>query len=496
MNAEPAPRWYWLVLLGLTGVALAMRLLWIDRPSFWIDELYSVMHTSRLGEAGNLTKQFGYVPTWITLSLAGVLPESEQATNPETWRALGVTHTLVRLPSAILGVVTVFLFGWLSRGLIGTKAALWFAAFLTISVWHLHMSQTGRFYAQQCLFYNLGLLLYFRATTLGSVWRLVISMVMLFLGFMSQPPALVLGVIIAIDWLIGTRAKQPSRLTVPALIVGAITALACAGVLLIDISARTSEWTQFAGQISQSWDRILLGVVWLVGPVTVLLAIIGWLRLFQRDQRLAVYLGMGAVLPVFAMAAMGATGQFVHVRYTFIALPAWLMLAAVGAVGDGTGSTDPIARLRSMAPGLLAISAGLLQCVGYYTGGGGYRPSWRDAIEYIETNRVEGDLVAGDEHAYWQARYYLGDTSPVRVMGTQLWELLETTDRRVWIIDKGGAGGEMRWPELRERGDLRWYFDRQILQPFSTIKVFLHDPADPPLPVSLDVVPDTSEEPL
>ncbi|MEL7484892.1 MAG: hypothetical protein AAFN41_11120, partial [Planctomycetota bacterium] len=79
---------------------------------------------------------------------------------------------------------------------------------------------------------------------------------------------------------------------------------------------------------------------------------------------------------------------------------------------------------------------------------------------------------------FWQARYYLGDAEATRkVQGTMLWELLGTTDRRVWIVDKGGTAGRMTWPDLQEEADLKWYFDRQILQPFSTVKIFLHEPA-------------------
>ncbi len=477
MNRPLRPQTFWLALLGITGLGIAMRLLWLDRPSFWIDELYTVMHTTRFGD-GNLTKQFGYIPTLLSLALGGALPERALSENPEQWSALGVTHTLVRLPSVVIGSLTILLLGWLARGLVGARVALWFAVFLAVAVWHLHMSQTGRFYVQQLLFYNLGLLLYFRATTLGSLPRLALGMLMLFLGFMSQPPALVLGGVIFVDWLLQARFKNPKRLTIPAVFAGSAAAAACAAVLVYDVSQRTDEWTQFAGQTSQRWDIIVMGVVWLVGPAAMLVALIGWLRLLQHDGRLALYLGVAAVLPVFAMAVLGATGQFVHVRYTFIALPAWLLLAACGAVRGPRDHDAPdlAADLRAAAPGLLVVVASLLQCLAYYTGGGGYRPLWQKAYAYIDARRAEGDLVAGDEHAYWQARYYLADASPVRVMGTELWDLLATTDRRVWIVDKGGVGGVSRWPTLQDRADLRMYFDAQVLQPFSTIRVYVYDP--------------------
>ncbi|MEL7483528.1 MAG: hypothetical protein AAFN41_04150, partial [Planctomycetota bacterium] len=93
MNASPTKPAFCVWMTVLTLIGIAMRWLWIDRPSFWIDELFSVMHTTRFGD-GNLTKQLGYVPTLITLTLADVLPERSLSENPEQWRAIGVTHTL------------------------------------------------------------------------------------------------------------------------------------------------------------------------------------------------------------------------------------------------------------------------------------------------------------------------------------------------------------------------------------------------------------------
>ncbi|NJR43602.1 MAG: hypothetical protein HC767_14075 [Akkermansiaceae bacterium] len=70
--------------------------------------------------------------------------------------------------------------------------AVFFAFLLAVSTWHLHMSQTGRFYVQQMLFFNMAMLLYVHARLIGSVPRLVAALACLFLAFMSQPPAILL----------------------------------------------------------------------------------------------------------------------------------------------------------------------------------------------------------------------------------------------------------------------------------------------------------------
>ena len=101
---------FWL--LGTTLLALILRVAFLGNASFWVDEIYSVMHAARLGE-GNITKQFGFLPTYIVLILTGTLPGPQAAMDPSTWSSLGITEWLVRLPSLIDGVATVPILGWL-----------------------------------------------------------------------------------------------------------------------------------------------------------------------------------------------------------------------------------------------------------------------------------------------------------------------------------------------------------------------------------------------
>lgn len=468
-------RRFWAVLLAVTALAAGLRLMWLDRPSFWIDELYSVMHASRFGD-GNISKQLGYMPTWLALKLAGVLPGPALAEHPEAWRAMGVNENTVRMPSVLIGVATVLWLGWLARGIVGAKAALWFAALLAVSVWHLHMSQTGRFYAQQMMFYNAALLLYLRATTLGSIGRLVGAMICLTLSFLSQPLALVIGAVLGTDWLLGLRGRDPRRLTLPAAIAGGITAAACVAVLALDMIRQSEAWGQFADNTSQSAPTIVLGMVWLIGPAAALAGAWGFISLLSADRRLAVFLALGAAMPVAVMAFLALMGTFVHLRYTFVALPAWLLLAAVGIARLGDTGSPTLPRAGAAAAGGLVLCASLLQCYEYYTGGGGYRPAWREAAAYIRKHRRPGDRIIADNHGAWHTRYHLGDPSPQAVQGPLIWELLDSESSPAWIIDKGGASGGMTWPALRERADLRWYWDRRIAQPFSTVKVFLYEP--------------------
>ena len=469
------PRTFLLWLIGATLLALIMRLLLLDRPSFWIDEIYSVMHASRLGE-GNITKQFGFLPTLITLKIAGALPTPQAAMDPSSWMGLGVTEWLVRLPSVIIGTATVFILGWLARPVVGARTAIIFAVLLTVSTWHLHMSQTGRFYAQQMLFFNMAMLLYFHATTTGNKRRLVASMVCLFLAFMSQPPAIVLGVVLGIDWAFGLFEKDEKRLTWCSVIVGGITAALCAGLLAFDIYRNTDNWAQFGQTTSQSAPVILAGAVWYMNPAVAIASAAGFLCLVQRNFRLARYLLLVAFVPLLIMAGLAFTDNFVHVRYTFVILPAWLLLAAVALdrISLALINEYPFF-IRHLAVAIVLVMC-VYQDLEYYTAGGGYQPAWREAFAEIKQVRQPGEVIYGDFHAELLGAYYLEEKAITTATRKSLMPDLDAATEPCWIIDKVGTSGGLNWPALRDRADLIWTYDRHIMQPYSSIKLFRYTP--------------------
>lgn len=469
------PRTFVTWLFGATLLALMMRLLFLDRPSFWIDEIYSVMHSARLGE-GNITKQFGFLPTYLTLKIAGALPSASVATDPSTWKSLGVDEWLVRLPSVLIGTATVFILGWLARPIIGARAAILFAILLAISTWHLHMSQTGRFYTQQLLFFNMSMLLFYHATSTGNKGRLIASLVCLFAAFMSQPPAILLGVVFGIDWIFGFFSKDSKRLTMASAVAGGITAILSAGLLLYDITRNTENWAQFGQTTSQSTPVILAGAIWYMNPVVALAAGTGFLCLIQRNLRLALYLVLTAFVPLLIMAGLALTDNFVHVRYTFVILPAWLLLAAVAfdRISLSLISEYPFF-IRNLAFAMVMVVC-LYQDLEYYTAGGGYQPAWREAFEELDQMLQPGEVIYGDFHAQNLGAYYLEEDAITKVTSKSLMPFLDEATEPCWIIDKVGTSGGLNWPSLRDRADLIWTYDRHIMQPYSSIKLFKYKP--------------------
>lgn len=473
-DMKPATFLTWLT--GATLLALVLRVLLLDRPSFWIDEIYSVMHAARLGE-GNITKQFGFVPTFVALKIAGALPSAAEAMDPSSWAAGGVTERLVRLPSVVIGVLTIPILGWLARPVVGARAAVFFAFLLAVSTWHLHMSQTGRFYAQQMLFFNMAMLLYVQARLFVSTGRLVASMVCLFAAFMSQPPAILLGVVLGVDWLIGVRAGDDRRHVVRAAVVGGVTAALCAGLLAFDMTRNTENWAQFGRTTSQSAPVIVAGAIWYMNPVVVIATFAGFLCLLARQARLAFYLGMSALVPLLVMAALAWSEAFVHTRYTFVILPAWLLLAGVALERSSRRSLGEYPVFLRAVPMAMALMASLYENVTYYTAGGGFQPAWREAFADLDAMRKPGEVIYGDFHAELLGAYYMREKAVVTKATRQsLAAELDAATEPCWIVDKVGTSGGLNWPMLRDRADLIWMYDRHVIQPYSSIKIFRYTP--------------------
>lgn len=472
-DLQPRSFLVWLMLATLA--ALVLRLVMLGSASFWVDEIYSVMHASRLGE-GNVSKQLGFVPTYLALKLAGALPGPEAAMDPSSWQSLGITETLVRMPSVVIGVLTIPILGWLARPVVGARVAVFFAFLLAVSTWHLHMSQTGRFYAQQMLFFNMAMLLYVHARLIGSVPRLVAALACLFAAFMSQPPAILLGIVFGIDWLIGLRGGETKKYILTSLVLGAIVAAIIAGVLAWDISHRTKNWADFGKTTSQSAPVVLAGAIWYIHPAVAFVSAAGFLYLAQRELRMACYLAMCGLVPLVVMAGLAYSDFFVHTRYTFVILPAWLLLAAVALSRAMRPSLSEYPLFIRVIPMFVLVIASMYQNFEYYTAGGGYQPAWREAFAELDRLRQPGEPIFGDFHADMLGAYYLQEDAVTTVRKATLDEELAVAQGPCWVIDKTGTGGGLFWPQLRERADLIWVFDRNIMQPYSSIKLFRYTP--------------------
>ena len=175
---------------------------------------------------------------------------------------------------------------------------------------------------------------------------------------------------------------------------------------------------------------------------------------------------------------LGWVGYDVHVRYTFVALFAWLALAAL-ALDELVEAIEPrLGRALAWAPLAVLVAGLLFNAYVYFGPGSGYRARWRDALAYVEAHRQPGQAVAGDYVARLLTRYYLREADvaeiPTRLKAEDLAKLTQPT----WIVFRATEPAAGARSEILDRhADLRAYFNVQNVQPFHAVHVYFYDPA-------------------
>lgn len=463
-----------LSLLAITVLAGGMRWLNIAGPSLWIDELFQIRSTVQLAEGDLHARSFAYVPSLLGLWAAGIDPTHLGDEQYAQWRAAGVTEQLIRVPMVIIGTLSIPILAWMSRRMIGTRAALILALLLAMSTWHLWMSQTARFYPQQFLFYNMCLLLYYNATRNGSRKTMIGAAVCLVLAFATQLTSLLILGIFAADWLLAWWRRERIQLGWSGVGIIAAAVGVCALMLGIHVARDTAAYTQFEGS-HQSAKALVLGVPFMIGVATASVTVLSALWLWQIKPRLTSYLALAALVPLATFVVLALADQDVHIRYTYVGLFAWLALAAAGLDRLWVSARPHLGIAMAAAPLVIVLSASALSAYAYYTGGEGFRSRWREAFAYVAANRAEGEPVVADYIPHKLAQYYL-ETDDVRLVRARMSQsdIERAGQRPLWIVVRAESptmlGRAESW--LDKEAQLRSYFATRVLQPYSSVHVY------------------------
>jgi hypothetical protein len=467
------PRGFLLWLLVVTILAGALRLYHLQAASLWVDELNTVRVCADL-PGMHKSKVFGYVPTAIGLWACGTDPFEIPVGAHELWRSIGINEWSMRIASALIGILSIPLLGLATRRLLGARVAGILVLLLAVAPWHIYWSQASRFYTQQFLFYNLSLLWYFSATEQTSRRRMIGAMVFMVLAFLSQPPALVICFVFALDWLAGLPRRKPVRLAPFGWICAVVALAVCAGVLALDVQRQPGDWTQFAGDTHQAPWTMILGSAYMIGPAVILFALLPAWRRMVEGNRLSIYLLLAAVVPPLAFAIMSSQ-SYVGLRYAFVSLFAWLALAAIGIERIYQVLRERLGRAVAFAPLGVLLASMLLMAYGYYTSGVGFHTRWRDAFDYVARHREPADRVTCANLMI--GRYYLEDASVEKTPKTP--EQLSASNRPTWIVVEAEDAIRDRGQQwLNDVAVLKAVFDVRVIAPYSSVKVYRYAPND------------------
>jgi len=416
---------FWLLATAL--VLGLIRFLRLGEWSLWMDEALTLTDAQRIAD-GDLHNPVGY---GLVVGFARLFSEHPN-------------EALLRLLPALVGWACVPLTYWAFRPLLSRRAAAGAAILVALSPWHLFWSQSARFYtlAQATSLLGTGWFVRGLWSARGSRWAILGVGVALCAALFHISGALVAGSLLGAGLCVRfTGAGRP-----PEFDRILLRAAAPMAVLVLCVSPWALGWLQHhLGQKPQAdLVHFILTCGYFFGPSILAGCVYGaWTVSRERGAGQLFILAV----PVVVLAALCVVGTqaLVSAQYAFCAFPFTCALAAVALESRSTPAPMRAAWLLVLA---LPLAAGDML---YLTSREGERPRWRDAWEYVASERDPGDLVIG--MGAQVGEHYLGGRNPnLRTprtshpmgayfpSGPKRWK---RHSRRIWVIVRPMWFGEL-----------------------------------------------------
>lgn len=377
----------WLALASVLVLALWVRLSGLDRP-FWDDEIYTVYNASvPVSSILNITA----TPLFY-LIIKGML-------------LLGQGEALLRLPCVLAGLAGVLMLFSATARLSGAAAGLAAALFMSLSAYHVFISQEARFYALVVLFGLValyGLIRLCEHPTAGAAALLIAGAAGAMLTHLSAvffvPPLLAAAFLtVALR-----RGRHPFLWRVG---MGALPLLVVAGLVLIPFLLSPERLHSLAvivglgdvpdpakaPQLAQTWHLSArefflnyLRAVFLSAQtrtemaVVLVLGVLGLGRTVRRRPLVALFFLCVLVAVPLALTWMPARHKWAH-RYFAFLLPVLLLLVASGLPVFHTA----VIRLLSGTPRAGRVCAGVLVCACVFVMAGAQARALRTSQERL-----------------------------------------------------------------------------------------------------------------
>jgi uncharacterized membrane protein len=427
-NPSLRPRAWILAALALSA---SLNFLFLDRKSFWVDEIYSyTFATAPLDEFWQIVSGFE-----ANMALYyGVL---------RVWVLAGESAFWIRSLSAVLALGAVVGVYVLATRLAGRRAGLIAAVLLAINPLVITYAQEARGYAL-FLFLVVGSNILFvraleRPHALAWVAYAVVTSLAVYSHFFAALTVVYHGIAIL---LLPRAARPPARLLVLAACVIAIV-VAPLAVFVVARDVGQLKWVRvpdlrklagvFAAMSGNKWLLVPYGALSLVAVLAALRerrSADGWRRLWSCGLLLA-----WLVVPVTVAFAVSQVKPAFVARFFIAGVPALVMLGAWGL--------DRLPGNVARAAALLAI-AGLTvpSLVSYYRAD---KAGWKEATSIVLSQADERDAVvvfvpAGRDAFEYYARQQRGPSTAPRLVTlpetgqTAFLQGLARDHPRVWLV--------------------------------------------------------------
>jgi uncharacterized membrane protein len=445
-----------LLLAGLIVLAIALRFWRLGEWNFQATEIFTLRDsvTLRLGNP----RPLGY---WLNYYLVKpFLPLDEFG---------------LRLLPAIFGVLAVPAFYFVSRHLLGARAALFGTLLLTVSHLHLNYSQLARYWS---LVFLLSVI-YPYALYIGVRERnrraLALGLVIGVLAALAHPvsvlllggPALLLVAQVRREHLTRLWSQNAARWTALLLVVVAAV-IAWRFVPMLQGWITSHDKAPGAAQFlhpsfKQGMKQLFFLTAFFEG-LTLPLVLTGVAGIYliwrERDKSLALFLASLAIFPVAFLTLITLrtpSSQY----YLLPAIPVFFMGA--GAFLDRLFDVDWRVRPRWLLPATVVavvISAGVPTLLSEYLNGRRY--DFRGMARWLEPRLAPGDIVFSDQPMV--LAHYLPGTNVQHLLAdtTSLMQAVRTLNHSeqggaLWIV--APSQGHTFRTNLKRGGLINWIYD-------------------------------------
>ncbi len=461
-----------LILLLILALASFLRFYRLDDQSLWYDEAYTASVTD---------PAMGGLPyIWSSGPIAYMPPLHH--TLVYLSRLLGTGEAFIRLPSVVVGILTVLVVYLLGCYCFNKRVGALSALVISVSTFHVYYSQEARSYALLMLCATASTYFLFRAIRehcrpWWAAYAVLVAMGLythLYMAFVI----LVQNTYLLSQWRVGRvsiRAWLVSQAVsfipfLPWLVVnadfywllyrGASSANGSWGRdlwmppatpgLPVTILRDFFSGRPFSPDFTTTLSPVSIGPDWFA-PVASLLAseafalaiclpilFVGFRRLRGQQEagNYAEFIGLTILMPLILMFVISFRTRLLASRYISFALPSLFILLGLGL---------DLIRSQKVRALLLAgiIAANGVGLVNYYFNTDHQRDPWRDAARVIQESEKPGDVVFASSGIILVATdYYYKGRAPVFGIGGQF---LDSRDE-AWRLMKGAmVGGTRAW---------------------------------------------------
>lgn len=462
----------WFALVSITFLGAILRFYKLGYWSYWVDELYSLRAVSRPIE------QIFYKPFWLMIKF--------------TVESLGADGFSLRILPCIFGVITIPLLYFPFKIIFNKRVALVAIFFLTISPWHIYLSQLARWYSLLLLVSTFALFSFYFYIEKNQIKFLVASGILFLIAFRLHLTAgfvLIIAFVYLLILLIFKKLQPDHFNTVK---VKKFLALIClAGLLLIpkflEFVKIWSEMQKNYGYWGSTPVNFTMKVLYHLTPTMAVIAVFGLILLLFQKNRLGVFFALYCILPplILNLAAIFKTN--VSAKYVFFTLPGLVLLIGyfVCFVIDQIKLHKPVfSAALVLAVALPALQTDYL----YFTTGFGNRDRLKEAMKYIKELSTPDDKifplyvfenpVEAQFYCQTTARLSGFDIEDEQFLFPERPEDLDL-DQRIWVVSIGKPVPP--YPT----GFYKWVADHtHLLAEFkawrgpqdNTVRVFLHNP--------------------